>query len=79
MENQKYETYLESKGKIGLPVFGVIYVIILKTLQYLLSQISKTRWPVICDVVVYRYAFYCTFFSVVTTVPLATTFNILQL
>ena len=44
------------KGKIGWASLGTIHVMLLKTLQYLLSQISQTRWPVILDVDMFRHA-----------------------
>ena len=42
----------ETKGKIGLVLFGIIHVMLLKILQYFLSQILQMRRPVIPDVVV---------------------------
>ena len=45
----------EKNGKIGLASLGIIYSVLLKTLQYLLSQVSQTRWPFIHDVLVCRH------------------------
>ena len=42
------------EGKIVMAVLGIIHVIVLKTLQYLLSQTLQTRWPIILDLIVCR-------------------------
>ena len=42
-------------GKIGLATLDIIHEVLLKTLQYILSQILQTGWPVILDIVVYRH------------------------
>ena len=41
------------KGKITLVLVGIIHVILLKTLQHLVSQILQTKWSVILNVVGY--------------------------
>ena len=44
------------KGKIGQTMFCIIHVILLESLQYLLSQILQTKLPVILDIIVVRHA-----------------------
>ena len=42
------------QGKIGYAMVGIIYVLLLKTLQYILSQILQARFRYAWYVVVYR-------------------------
>ena len=44
------------RGKIEQSMIFINQVILLETLQYILSEILQTRWPVILDVVVCRHA-----------------------
>ena len=61
-------------------MFGIDRVIVLKTLQYVLSQILQIQWPVILDVIVCNIQIYhtklCVLLLLVSTVLLATTFNL---
>ena len=52
----KRKPVVQKKGKIGQTYLGIIHVTVVKALQYFLSQILQMRWPVILDVVMWRYA-----------------------
>ena len=47
---------MQWKGTIAHSGLDIIQVILLNTLQHLISQILQTGWPVILDVVVCRHA-----------------------
>ena len=57
-----WQMCLQEKGKISHSNLGTIHAILQKTLQCLLSQILRKRWPVIHDLVMYRHAIYRTRF-----------------
>ena len=50
--------YQDKKGKIRRARFGTIHIILQKTLQYLLSWILQSIWPIIHDIVRCKHAFY---------------------
>ena len=55
----EYQWVIE-KGKIKHVLLGIIHVVLLKTLQHILSKNVQMRWPVILDIVVPRHAIYHT-------------------
>ena len=72
-------TFRRRVRKIVQSMPGIFHVIVLRMLQYLLSQILQMIWRVILDVVCADTQIYHTklkvLFSVVLTVNLATTFD----
>ena len=70
----------KKNGKTGLAALGIIDSVLLRILQYRLSQILLTRWPVILGVFVCRHQnLPYKISSIIFTIPtvlLVTTFNI---